>query len=69
MSVIDGAIIVVLRGGFKMTREEMKKKIYQIVLSELQNQFGCGDTVEVGDREVCAEAVANALIKARRGQT
>lgn len=50
-----------------MTREEMKKKIYEMVLAELQNQFGCGDTVEVGDREVCAEAVADALIEARIG--
>lgn len=50
-----------------MTREEMKKKIYEIVLAELQNQFGCGDTVEVGDREVCAEAVADALIAAGIG--
>ena len=46
-----------------MNREETKQKIYEIVLAELQNQFGCGDTVEVGDREVCAEAVADALIK------
>lgn len=50
-----------------MNREEMKKKIYEMVLAELQNQFGCGDTVEVGDREVCAEAVADALIEARIG--
>lgn len=50
-----------------MTREEMKKKIYEIVLAELQNQFGCGDAVEAGDREVCAEAVADALIAAGIG--
>lgn len=50
-----------------MTREEMKKKIYEMVLAELQNQFGCGDTVEVGDREVCADAVADALIAAEIG--
>lgn len=50
-----------------MTREEMKKKIYEMVLAELQNQFGCGDAVETGDREVCAEAVADALIAAEIG--
>lgn len=50
-----------------MTREEMKKKIYEMVLAELQNQFGCGDAVETGDREVCAEAVADALIAAGIG--
>lgn len=50
-----------------MTNEELKKKISEIALTELQVQFGCGDTVEVGDREACAESIADALIAAGIG--
>ena len=50
-----------------MNNEELKKKIVDIALTELQVQFGCGDTVEVGDREVCAESIADALIAAGIG--
>lgn len=50
-----------------MTNEELKKKISEIALTELQVQFGCGDTVEVGDREACAENIADALIAAGIG--
>ena len=50
-----------------MNNEELKKKISEIALTELQVQFGCGDTVEVGDREACAESIADALIAAGIG--
>ena len=50
-----------------MTNDELKKKISEIALTELQVQFGCGDTVEVGDREACAESIADALIAAGIG--
>lgn len=45
-----------------MTNEELKEKITKIALTELQVQFGCGDTVEIGDREACAESITDALI-------
>lgn len=50
-----------------MHYKELKEKIYEIALIELQNQFGCGDTVEVSDREACAESIAYALIAAGIG--
>lgn len=50
-----------------MTDEEVKKKIEEIALIELRIQFGCGDTVDIGDREACAESIADALIVAGIG--
>ena len=50
-----------------MNNDELKKKIIEIALTELQVQFGCGDMVEVGDREACAESIADALIAAGIG--
>ena len=47
-----------------MNNDELKKRVIEIALTELQVQFGCGDTVEVGDREACAESIADALIAA-----
>ena len=47
-----------------MNNDELKKKIVEITLTELQVQFGCGDTVEVKNREACAESIADALIAA-----